>query len=142
MHRRRQFIEGKVTRIDDTDAVTRQEPQFAICGLGDSRAVAATDRTAQHSIRTIENRGPNAPLGIDDPRVQLRPLDAHQATGHVQPKRVVVVLPSPVNAIAGQSVLAGQRGDATAFHAAEPALGGRPECTVLVDLKIDDDAFT
>ena len=37
VYRRREFVESKMTRIDDLDAFSRDEPQFAISGLRDGR---------------------------------------------------------------------------------------------------------
>src|SRR5437762_3634637 len=56
VHRRWEFVEGKVTRIDYADAVARRVPQFAILGFSDLQAVAASDRPASDSIGTVENR--------------------------------------------------------------------------------------
>ena len=41
VHRRREFVDGKMARIDDADAVARQKPQSSIRGLGDGRVIAA-----------------------------------------------------------------------------------------------------
>ncbi len=43
-----------------------------------------------------------------------------------------------MNRIAGQSVLAGQRGNAAVLEAAEPALGGGPERTFAIESKVVD----
>ena len=52
-----------------------------------------------------------------------------------------VVFHHPVNRIAGQSVLAPQRGDAAVFQPAQPAFGGGPERSVGVELKVADAAL-
>src|SRR5262249_14801893 len=92
--------------------------------------------TAPYSIGTVENRRLDGPGRIFifvhccSPSVHLGSCKAHQAAGHKQPKRMVVVLDHPVNCVAGQSVLAGQRGNAAVPHPAESALGGGPDRAV------------
>src|SRR5579864_2860217 len=46
-----------------------------------------------------------------------------------------------MNRIAGQSILAGKRGDAAVFYSAEPALGGGPERAVPVESQVGDAAI-
>ena len=43
MHRWRKLVEGKVTWIDDADAVGSDEPQFPIWRLGGTRRIIAND---------------------------------------------------------------------------------------------------
>src|ERR1700747_423261 len=71
VHRRWEFVEGKVTRIDDADAVAGEEPQFSIGGHGASRAVAETARTAPDSVGTVETGGLDLPLRIGCPGDQF-----------------------------------------------------------------------
>src|SRR5208337_705122 len=52
VHRRREFVEGKVTRIDDADAVERQEPYPPVRGLGNARSEAGGERMAPDSVGT------------------------------------------------------------------------------------------
>jgi hypothetical protein len=129
-------------RIDDADAVARQEPQFSIRGFGDLRAVAARLCTCPDSVGTVKNRDLDRALRISDPRVQLGPGNAQQAAAHVQPERMVVVFHRPVNGVAGQAVLAGKRCDTAVFQPAQPALGCSPERTVPIKLKAVDAALT
>ena len=49
-----------------------------------------------------------------------------------------VILPHPVNRIAGQSVLAGERENTAVFDAAQPAVCCGPESTVPIDIEIAD----
>ena len=139
VYRRGKLIEGKVARIDDADAVESAEPYFSIRGLGDVRGVAAGERMAPYAVGAVENGGLDRPLAscrsLRRPRLQLGARNAHQAAGHVQPERMGVVFHRPMNRIAGQSVLAGQRRDAAVFQPAEPAFGGGPERTVRIEPK-------
>src|SRR5271165_4232041 len=141
VHRRRKLVEGKVTRIDDADAVEGCEPQFPIRGLGDTGAVTTIGRMNPDSVGTVEDRDLDRPLRIGGPRVQLGPGNAHQAAGRVQPHRMLVIFHRPVNRIAGQSVLAGERGHMTVVHSAEAALGCGPERTVPFELEACDTAL-
>src|SRR6266403_6085070 len=144
VHRRRKFVEGKVARIDDADAVPRQEQQFSIGGLGDLRAEVAGTGKDPDSIGNVENRGLDEPLRIfvfvngGDPTFQLVARDAHQAAGRVQPEGMVVVFHPPMDRIAGQSILAGQSCNTAVFQPAEPALGGGPQRTLLIESKVVD----
>jgi hypothetical protein len=85
VHRRRKFVERKVTWIDDADVAEGQEPQSAIGGLADPRAITDTERMASDSVGTVENRGLDYPVWIVGPGVQLRPGNSHEATGRIQP---------------------------------------------------------
>src|SRR6266404_1696286 len=69
VHRRRKFVEGKVAWIDDADAVPRQEPEFSVRGLGDQRAVVASDGKYSDSVGTVENRELDSSLRIRSPCV-------------------------------------------------------------------------
>src|SRR5208283_2993439 len=77
MHRRRKLVERKVTRIDDADAVPRQEPNSSIRGFGNTRAEASRVQMTPNTVRTVENGSLDRPLRIADPRVQLGPGNAH-----------------------------------------------------------------
>ena len=123
MYRRREFVERKLTpiqakRIDHEDTASRRVPQSSIRGLAETRAEAAAQRDEPEPLGIVENRGLYLPLRIFDPRMQLRPGNAHQAAGRVQPDLTGVVLHHPVDGIAGQSVLAAQRNNTAVFHLA------------------------
>ena len=125
-------------RIDDADAADTHEPQLAIRGFCDNRVIAAREPMAAHSVGTVENRRLDRLLWMGGPGVQLRPANAHQATGQIQPDRMGVILHHPVNRIAGQSVLAGERENAAVFDPAQPALSCGPERTVPIDVETAD----
>ena len=59
VYRRRKLVEGKVTRIDDADAVPRQEPQFSIGRLGDLWVVVAGTGKTPYSIGAVKNCDPD-----------------------------------------------------------------------------------
>src|SRR5262249_36207471 len=106
VHWRRKFVERKVVRIDDADAIQRPEPQSSIRGLGGLRTEAPGRGTASYSVGVVENCGLDRPPRISQPRVQLGACNAHETAGGVQPERVSVVFQCPVNPITGQSILA------------------------------------
>ncbi len=90
--RRREFVEGKMARIDDLYAFSRHEPQFAIGRLSYPRAVGASRRrTKPDTVRCIPNCRLNSMLRVGDPGVHFGSADAHEATGRVQPERTIVV---------------------------------------------------
>src|SRR5208283_2929196 len=102
-HRRRKFVDSKMTGIDDLDALSCDEPQFAISGLRYARTICASrSRAEPDTVRRIPNRGCDSALRVGDPRVQFGPRDAYQTTGGVQPQRTdprhlaVNKLPPPV----------------------------------------------
>src|SRR5271165_3371665 len=130
-------------RIDDLDAFSRHEPQFAVGGLRDTRTVGAgRARADPDTVLGTPNRRFDPALRVDDPCVQFRPPDAHEAAGRVQPQRTIIILYRPVNRVARQPVLAGQRSDAAVFYAAEAALlGCSPQRPVPIELEIGDRAF-
>src|SRR5271165_5728228 len=140
MYRRREFVDREVTRIDDADAIPRQEPQFAIGGLSDDRVRASTTQIASNSIRAVENRAMDRPLRIGKPRVELGLSNAHQTTARINPERLSVVSRRPANSVAGQSVLDGRRANTAVFYSAEPALSRGPDRTVSIKLKVDNAA--
>src|SRR5262249_25803400 len=121
MYRRRQAVDGKMTRIYDADAVRRCEPYFSVRGLGDPWTVTAANGMAPYPVGVVENRGLYRPRRLSQPGIQLRAQNAPQAAGHIQPERVSLVFQRPLNRIAGQPVVASQRGEAAVFQAAEPA---------------------
>ena len=97
---------------------------------------------APDSVGTVEDGGLDGPLRIGRPRVQLGPGNAHQAAGHVQPERMVVVFHRPSERVSqGNPFLLVKRGDTAVFHPAQPALGCGPERTVLIELKAVDAAL-
>ena len=120
----REFVEGKMTGIDDLDAFSRQEPQLAIGRLRDGRTEGARRTQRPDAVRRIPNRRFNPALRVGDPRVQFGPRDAHQAAGRVQPERTIVVLYRPVNRVAGQAIPGCERSDAAVFDPAQAALPG------------------
>src|SRR5271157_2461944 len=94
-----------MTRIDDLDAFSRHEPQFAIGGLRYARSICASrSRAEPDTVRGIPNRGRDSALRVGDPRVQFGPRNAYQTTGGVQPQRTIVVLYRPVNRVARQTI--------------------------------------
>src|SRR4029450_4551884 len=122
-------------RIDDADPVQRQEPDLAVTGLGDDRAVAVTELLAPHSVRAVETPRVNRRLWTCGPRVQLGPGRAHQATGQVQPDRTGVTFHHPVDRIARKSVPGGERERTTVCEPAQASLPRGPERTLRVDVE-------
>ena len=104
----RKCVERKTMRIDNADAAKRQEPQSAIRGFCDNRAIAEFHSEIPHSVGTIKDRRPDLLLWIGGPGVELSPCNAHQATGQIQPDRIGVILHHPVNHVARQPVPAGE----------------------------------
>src|SRR4030095_13605473 len=96
-----------------------QEPQSAIRGLCNIRAIAAREQVTADSIRTVKHRRLYPLLWIGAPGVQLRPGDPHETTSRVKPNRISVIFHHPVNRVAGQSVPATGGQNAAAFDAAE-----------------------
>ena len=97
---------------------------------------------AAHSVGTIEHRHLDRLLWMRGPGFQLRPANAHQATGQIQPDRLGVILHHPVNRIARQSVLAGERENVAVFDTAQPPLSWDPECTVAIDVETADHSLS
>ena len=83
-----------------------------------NRLWLASKGTSPHSVGAVENRGLDAPLRIAHPGIQLGTRNPHQAAGHVQPERMIVVFDDRINGIAGQAVPAGKSRDAAIFHPA------------------------
>ena len=85
---------------------------FPSADLAAAAVVAGTGRVASHSIRGVENRGRDGLLRIaiqasnSCRAIRTRPQDMYK------PDRMIVILQSPVNGVAGQSVPAGERGNA------------------------------
>ena len=114
-----------MTRIDDLNAFAGHEPQFAIPGLRDTRAVSAGRTGAEpDAIRCIPDSRGNPTLRVGDPRIDFRPRDAHQAAAHVQPQRTFVVLDGPIRSVAGQTIRARERRDAAISNPAQAAILG------------------
>src|SRR5215470_4467972 len=134
-------------RIDDAHAVQARDPQLAVGRPRDLRSVAARNRAAPDPIGVVENRGLDCPPRIfvsvycGGPPVHFRAWDANQPAGHVQPQGMIVVLDRPMNRIAGQSVLAGQRSNAAVLQPAESALCSGPDRTVGIELKTGNPAL-
>ena len=139
VHRRRQLIERKMLRIDDADAAKTQEPQFAIRGFCDNRAIAAGIPMAAHSVGTVENRTPGSSALDGRPRrpTQSRAIRTKPQARYSQTEWAVI-LHHPVNRIAGQSVLAGERENATVFDPAQAAVSCGPEGPVPIDVETAD----
>ena len=131
-----------MTRIDDLNAFPGHEPQFAICGLRDTRAVFAGRTGAEpDAIRCIPDSRVNPALRIGDPRVYFGPRDAHQAAAHVQPQRTFVVIDRPIRSVAGQTIPARERRDVAIFNPAQAAiLGCGPQRPIAIELKMLDRA--
>jgi hypothetical protein len=121
-HRRRNLIDQKMTRIDDLNAFPGHEPQFAIRGFRDTRAVFAGRTGADpDTIRCIPDRRGKPTLRIGDPGIHFGPRDTHQAAAHVQPERTLFVLDSPIRSVAGQAIPARERLDVAIFDPAQAA---------------------
>ncbi len=81
VHRRREFVEGKVTWIDDADAVEGKNHNFPSDGLGDARGVfARSEGTESYAVGTVENRvlesirfGSAAHASISDLAMRTKP---------------------------------------------------------------------
>src|SRR5262249_33675192 len=71
LHRRRQGVEWKMTRIDDADANGRREPQSSIREAGHRRVETDWRRGAPDAVRSIEHGDFDGTSGIGDPRRQL-----------------------------------------------------------------------
>src|SRR5688572_23329501 len=125
-------------RIDDADADITHKPQLAIRGFCDDRVKAGRRPMAGHSVGPVENCRMDRLLWMGGPGVQLRPTHTYEATGQIQPDRTGVILHHPVNRIAGQSVLAGERENVAVFDPAQPTHSGGPECAVPVDVETAD----
>src|SRR4029450_6565451 len=119
-------------RIEYADTAETQEPQFAIRGFCDIRAIAARVEVTADSIGTVKHCRLYRLLWIGGPGVQLRPGDPHQTTSRVEPDRAGVILHHPVNRVAWQSVPARERENATVFDAAQSAVSCRPERTARI----------
>src|SRR5262245_26581085 len=133
----RKWIEGKVTRIDNADAVQTRKPQFPVCRLTEMWTKGAdTAEGESDPVGAVEKRGSNhwfrAFIFVHrgGPGVQLRARNTHQATGRVQPHRIFMVR-HPIDRIAGQSAAATTKGvNTTILQPAESPIGGGPERTV------------
>ena len=142
VHRWRTFVERQMMRIDDADADITHKPQLAIRGFCDDRVIAGREPMAGHSVGPVENGRMDRLLWMGGPGVQLRPTNTYEATGQIQPDRTGVILHHPVNRIAGQSVLAGERENVAVFDPAQPTLSGDPECTVAIDVETADHSLS
>src|SRR5271166_2377300 len=141
-HRRWEFVDSKMTGIDDLDTFSRQEPDFPIGALRDARTVfAGRKRTEPDTVRRIPNRRFNPTLRVGNPRVQFSARDAHEAALRVQPEGTIVVLYRPVNRVARQAIPACKRSDATIFKPASASLGCGPQRPIPIELKIGDMPF-
>ncbi len=136
VHRGRKFVEGKVTRIDDADAVARQEPDPSIRRLSHERRVSTSHGMAPHTIRSVERFGFYEFARIGDPSVQFGLGDAHQAAAHVEPHGVVVIFHGSEDVVAGQSVFACKRDHVTVFNATQSSICSSPECPLSSKAKI------
>src|SRR5262249_9629037 len=128
-----------VTWIDHAYTVFSSEPYFPVRSPRYPWTIAAGKTLGQHSIRAIEDRGLDRPRCVFifvyriGPGVDLGTRNAHKATRHGKPERLIVVPDHPMNRIASQSVLAGQGGDAPVFQPAQPALGSDPNRPVGIE---------
>jgi hypothetical protein len=80
-------------------------------------------------------------IDYSGPGVEFGARNAHQTARRVQPERLGIIFHDPMNSVAGQSVLAGKRGNLAVFHSAEPALRGSPKRTVPIESKLVDAAL-
>jgi hypothetical protein len=85
VHGRRKFVEGKIMWIKDANAANTQEPQLAIRGPCDIRAVTAREPMSADSIGIVKHGRLYCLPWMGDPGVQLRPGDPHEAASHVKP---------------------------------------------------------
>src|SRR5262249_34567933 len=92
-----------------------------------------------YAIGTVEERRVKPGRG-DGPCVQFGARKAYQTADRVQPERMVLVFPSPMNGIAGQSVFAVPRCHAAILQPAEPALGGDPQGSIRAESQLIDAA--
>ena len=67
------------------------------------------DGCIRHSVGAVENCRLDRSSRIGGPRIQFAAGYADQTTVRVEPERVVLVLRYPMNRVAGQATLAGQR---------------------------------
>src|ERR1700692_2074080 len=141
MHRRRISVEGNMMRIEDAHAVPRYEPNLSIRRLRHQGLVSASCRVTPHAIRGAKKIGLDDSFRIDDPRVQFRLSDAHQAASHVEPYGVVVIFDGSDDLVAGQSILARKRRQMTVLNTTESVISGGPECSAGSKTKISDLPF-
>src|SRR4029450_7276199 len=119
-------------RIEYANTAETQEPQFAIRGFCDIRAVAAREPVIADSIRTVKHCRLYRLLWIGGPGVQVRPGDPHQTTSRVERGRTGVILHQPVNHVAWQSVPDRERQNVAVFDAAQSAISCGPERTARI----------
>src|SRR5271169_5373690 len=142
VYRRRNFVESHLMRIDELNPFSRMEPQPTVAGLRDRRTEVERNRAEPHTVRCVPTRRLNPARRIGDPRFQLAPCDAYQTTDRVQPQRTVVVFHRPMNGVAGQAVLRGERSNSAVFDAAKAPLRSSPHGSFPVDSQTRDMALT
>src|SRR5579864_8870263 len=97
-----------MTRVNDANAIFRQKPYLSVRGFRYSRMAVGPRDIAPDPVRVVENRGGHGPFRISDPPFQIVPGHAYQATRHIQPEEMVIVLQHPLNAVAWQTIRTGK----------------------------------
>src|SRR6185312_3208755 len=90
-----------------------------------------------HAILRTQNCRLDPLIRVANPRGKLRPGNAYQAAGSVQPERALVVFEGPHGGIARQTVLAAQRNDAPVLEPAHASHRRDPQHAIL-EPKIGD----
>src|SRR4029453_11102222 len=119
-------------RVEDANTAETQEPQFAIRGFCNIRAIAARVQVIADSIRTVKHCSLYRLLWIGGPGVQLRPGDPYETTSRVKPDRMGVILHHPVNRVAWESVPAAESQNEAGVDAAHAAVSCGPQRTARI----------
>ena len=83
VHRRRQFVDGKMMGIDDLND-SCHEPYFAVGGFRNARSIRARCiRAEPDTVRCIPNPGINPAVRVGNPRIQFASRNAHEAADRV-----------------------------------------------------------
>ena len=110
-----------------------------------TRGFCGEHQIASDAVRAVEHgelNGDRQCSPFSAAAAQVSTAERAMRTGDrrplIQPQCLVVVFHRPVNGIAGQAVLAGQRLNVPAFQPAEAALRRSPECAIRTEPKIQD----
>src|SRR5215831_7850513 len=98
MYWRRKFVERKAMRIDDANAVEGRKPYFPVRRL--CHSLQRCKGVFEHAIRDVEYSCLYRRGWIFDPGIQVGLGNAYEATRHVKPDDMVVILHAPVNGVA------------------------------------------
>src|SRR5215470_6360702 len=127
-------------RIDNTDAIDCNKPNFAIRRFAQLRRSSGGGSRCSYPVTGVKRRGLHFVLGIAGPSIQLGAGDTYQAASHIKPDEMIIIFHGPVNCVAGKAVLTSQRSDVPVFDSTQTSFRRSPQRSAQSESKIVDNA--